>query len=334
MRTLSNEDLLKLYHNMLLVRVFEQKLEEEHRRGHIPGLLHTGVGQEATLAAIAFALRKTDCFFPDHRSHGLCLLAGSPGEKLMAEIFGKVDGVCGGRGGSMHLADPGVGNYGGNVVEGSMMATVLGPALAWKMRGEPRISAVVIGDGTTGRGEFNESLNLASIWHLPVFYCLVNNQYAISTHVTEAHPTANLSELVAGYKIETAQVDGNDFVAAALAAQSAADFIRGGGGPFFLEFHTYRWAGIFSGEMRDPAEVRMWKEDLDPIRRARELILKEQIADESGLGAIEDGIRKQVAEWLAYALQSAEPDPASVLQYVYANEEVWERWEEKRQFRR
>lgn len=334
MIALTNDVIFKLYENMVLVRAFEQKLEEEHRRGHIPGLLHTGVGQEATLAAIAFALRKTDCFFPDHRSHGLCLLAGSPGEKLMAEILGKVAGVCGGRGGSMHLADPSVGNYGGNVVEGSMMATVLGPALAWKMRGEPRISAVVIGDGTTGRGEFNESLNLASIWRLPVLYCLINNQYAISTHVTEAHPTANLSELTAGYRIETAQVDGNDFIAATQAALSAADFVRGGNGPFFLEFHTYRWAGIFSGEMRDPKEVRMWKEDLDPIRRARQHILDSQITDESGVEHLEATVQRKVDEWLAFAQQSGEPDPATVLDYVYANEEVWEQWEEKRQFKR
>ena len=247
----------------------------------------------------------------------------------MAEILGKVTGVCGGRGGSMHLADPNVGNFGGNVVEGSMMATVLGPALAWKMRREARISAVVIGDGTVGRGEFNESLNLVSIWHLPVFYCLINNQYAISTHVTEAHPTAHLSDLTAGYKIETAQVDGNDFIAATQAALNAAEYVRAGNGPFFLEFHTYRWAGIFSGEMRDPAEVKRWKVDLDPIRRAREFVLHEKIAGEAGLETIETAIRSQVGEWLAYAQQSAEPEPATVLDYVYANPEVWERWEEK-----
>src|SRR5512134_1732497 len=148
MTGLSDKVLLKLYRDMVLVREFEQQLEGEHKRGRVPGLLHTGVGQEATLAAIAHALRPGDVFFPDHRCHGLCLLAGSPGERLMAEILGKATGVCGGRGGSMHLADPAVGNLGGNVVEGSMMATALGPALAWKLRGERHVSMVVIGDGT------------------------------------------------------------------------------------------------------------------------------------------------------------------------------------------
>jgi len=334
MRTLSRETILKLFKDMLLVRDFEQQLEQVHKRGLIPGLLHTGVGQEATFAALAYALEKTDCFFPDHRSHGICLLAGSPGEKLMAEILGKANGVCGGRGGSMHLADPSVGNYGGNVVEGSMMATVLGPALAWKIRGEKRVAAVIIGDGTTGRGEFNESLHLASIWKLPVLYCLVNNQYAISTHVTEAHPTANLSELVTGYKIATAQVDGNDIVAATQAALDAVDYIRSGKGAFFLEFHTYRWAGIFSGEMRDPEEVRMWKTDKDPIRRARELILTEGLAQESEVVETETSVKKQVSEWLEYAIQSPSPNAATALDYVYANTEVLGRWEEKQLFNR
>jgi len=334
MRNISDETVLKLYKDMLLVRTFEQKLEQVGKRGLIPGLLHTGVGQEAVYAALAHALKKTDCFFPDHRSHGICLLAGSPGEKLMAEILGKATGVCGGRGGSMHLADPSVGNYGGNTVEGSMMATVLGPALAWKMRGEKRIAAVIIGDGTTGRGEFNESLHLASIWKLPVFYCLINNQYAISTHVTEAHPTANLSELVTGYRIATAQVDGNDFIAATQAALEAAEYIRQGKGAYFLEFHTYRWAGVFSGELRDPEEVRIWKEDKEPIRRARQLILKERLADEAGLDAIKVEVDQKIEEWITYAMESKAPDPATALDYVYANEEVLSRWEEKQQFKR
>jgi pyruvate dehydrogenase E1 component alpha subunit len=215
-----------------------------------------------------------------------------------------------------------------------MMATVLGPALAWKIRGESHIAAVVIGDGTTGRGEFNESLNLASIWQLPVFYCLVNNQYAISTLVTQAHPTANLSELTAGYRIKTAQVDGNDFVAATQAALEAVEYIRSGKGSYFLEFHTYRWAGIFSGEIRDPEEVRIWKEDREPIRRAKAYLINEKIADELTLNQIEASVRQQVAGWLAFAQGAPEPDVETALDNVYANPEVWKRWEEKPQYKR
>ncbi|MCJ7824128.1 MAG: thiamine pyrophosphate-dependent enzyme, partial [Anaerolineales bacterium] len=263
--------------------------------------------------------------FPDHRSHGVCLLAGTPGERLMAEILGRSTGVCGGRGGSMHLADKAVGNFGGNVVEGSMMATCLGPALAWKMRGERNVSAVIIGDGTVGRGEFNESLNLASTWKLPVLYCCVNNQYAISTHVTEAHPTANMSEIAAGYQLQTAMVDGNDIVAATEAALGAVEYVRDGNGPFFLEFHTYRWQGIFSGEMREPEEVRRWKEDLDAIRRAKALLLEKNLADQETIDTIHAEIEELVEGWIAFAEASPLPDPATALDHVYANAEVFER---------
>ena len=313
---------LKLYRDMLLVREFEQTLEAEHKAGRVPGLLHTGVGQEACLAAIANALQPGDCFFPDHRCHGLCLLAGSPGERLMAEILGRASGVCGGRGGSMHLADARVGNFGGNVVEGSMMATVLGPALAAKLRGQPHLAAVVIGDGTVGRGEFNESLNLASVWKLPVLYCCINNQYAISTHVTRAHPTAHMSDMAAGYQLATAMVDGNDCTAAALAALAAAAHIRAGNGPYFLEFHTWRWQGIFSGEMRPPEEVRLWKEERDPLRLAGQQLLADGLATPAALAAAQAEVKVQVAGWLEFAHHSPPPDPATALDFVYADEEV------------
>jgi pyruvate dehydrogenase E1 component alpha subunit len=322
MTGLSDKTLLKLYRDMVLVREFEQQLEGEQKRGRVPGLLHTGVGQEATLAAIAHVLEKTDCFFPDHRCHGLCLLAGSPGERLYAEILGKATGVCGGRGGSMHLADVSVGNFGGNVVEGSMMATALGPALAWKMRGERHISAVVIGDGTVGRGEFNESLNLASVWKLPVLYCCINNQYAISTHVSDAHPTANMSEMAAGYQLATAMVDGNDIVAATEAAQVAADYVRGGSGPYFLEFHTWRWQGIFSGEMRSTDEVKLWKEEREPLRRAQQRLKAEGAATEAEIEAVHAQVKALVAEWVAFAHASPLPDAATALDFVYADPEV------------
>lgn len=325
MDKLNKDTLLKLYRKMVLVRVFEQSLEEEHRQGKVPGLLHTGVGHEAALAAISHGLQSDDCFFPDHRSHGICLLAGSPGEKLYAEILGKATGVCGGRGGSMHLADKTVGNYGGNVVEGSMMATCLGPALAWKIRGEKHVSAVMIGDGTVGRGEFNESLNLASTWKLPVLYCCINNQYAISTHVTEAHPSANMSDLAAGYQLRTAMVDGNDIILATQAVMEAVQYIRQGYGPFFLEFHTYRWAGIFSGEIRDPKVVHYWKEEKDPINLAAKMIIEKGYADKNQLEAIHSEVEKLVAGWAKYADDSPLPDPSTALDFVYATKEVFSR---------
>ena len=152
----------------------------------------------------------------------------------MAELFGKATGVCSGKGGSLHSADKTVGNYGDNAVEGSMMATVLGVALGFQMDGSDRLGAVIVGDGTSGRGEWHESLNLAATWQLPVLYCCINNGYAIGTPVGESHATENLVDFARGYKIPAVQVDGNDIFAAYEATQTAVTHIRAGNGPYFL----------------------------------------------------------------------------------------------------
>ena len=314
--------LLDLYRDMWTVRSFEFGLEREFKKGVVPGMLHTGVGQEATQAAIAANLRTTDAFFPDHRSHGLLVLAGTPGEKIMAELFGKATGVCSGKGGSLHSADPSVGNYGDNAVEGSMMVTALGVALGFQMQGRDDLAAVIVGDGTSGRGEWHESLNLAATWKLPVLYCCVNNGYAISTAVGKSHATANLYEFAAAYKIPSVQVDGNDAVAAYEATAKAVAHIRAGEGPYFVEYKTWRWQGIFSGEFRPAEEVRYWKEEHEPISMLRERILAGGVAHEDDLDQIKAEVDAGVEEWIAFALASPPPDPAKATANVYVGWEV------------
>ena len=314
--------LLDLYRDMWTVRSFEFGLEREFKKGVVPGMLHTGVGQEATQAAIAANLRTTDAFFPDHRSHGLLVLAGTPGEKIMAELFGKATGVCSGKGGSLHSADPSVGNYGDNAVEGSMMVTALGVALGFQMQGRDDLAAVIVGDGTSGRGEWHESLNLAATWKLPVLYCCVNNGYAISTAVGKSHATANLYEFAAAYKIPSVQVDGNDAVAAYEATAKAVAHIRAGEGPYFVEYKTWRWQGIFSGEFRPAEEVRYWKEEHEPISMLRERILAGGVAHEADLDQIKAEVDAGVEEWIAFALASPPPDLAKATANVYVGWEV------------
>ena len=314
--------LLDLYRDMWTVRSFEFGLEREFKKGVVPGMLHTGVGQEATQAAIAANLRTTDAFFPDHRSHGLLVLAGTPGEKIMAELFGKATGVCSGKGGSLHSADPSVGNYGDNAVEGSMMVTALGVALGFQMQGRDDLAAVIVGDGTSGRGEWHESLNLAATWKLPVLYCCVNNGYAISTAVGKSHATANLYEFAAAYNMPSVQVDGNDAVAAFEATAKAVAHIRAGEGPYFVEYKTWRWQGIFSGDFRPAEEVRYWKEDHEPIRMLRERILAGGVAHEDDLDRIKAEVDAGVEEWIAFALASPPPDPAKATADVYIGWEV------------
>ena len=314
--------MLDLYRDMWIVRAFEQGLEREFKKGNVPGMLHTGLGQEATQAAIARNLRQSDAFFPDHRCHGLLVLAGTPGEKIMAELFGKATGICSGKGGSLHSADPAVGNFGDNAVEGSMMATALGVGLGFQMQGTDNLAAVIVGDGTAGRGEWHESLNLAATWKLPVLYCCVNNGYAISTAVGASPATENLYEFAQVYKMSSIQVNGNDVRAAYEATQQAVESIRAGNGPYFIEYKTWRWQGIFSGEFRPAEEIRYWKEDHDPLKLARERILAGGAADEAALDHIKVEVETMVEAWINFALESPPPDPAKATADVYVGWEV------------
>lgn len=324
--SLDIEQQLDLYRDMWLIRAFELGLEREFKKGNVPGMLHVGLGQEATQAALAAHLQATDAFFPDHRCHGLNALAqeqhASSGKRIMAELFGRATGVCSGKGGSLHSADPRVGNFGDNSVEGSYMVTVLGVALAWKMRGEPRVACCIIGDGTVGRGEFHESLNMAAIWKLPVLYACVNNGYAISTPVGEAHASADIVDLARGYGLPCVQVDGNDIEAAYEAVRTAVDSIRAGNGPYFLEFKTWRWQGIFAGEFRPADEVRYWKEEHEPIKMARDRLLASGRVGEADLDTIERDMKAQIEAWIQFAMSSPPPDPAKATADVYVGWEV------------
>lgn len=322
------ETLLDLYRDMALIRTFELGLEREFKRGAVPGMLHIGVGQEAPQAALAAHLQKTDAFFPDHRCHGLNALAqekhAGDGRRIMAELFGRATGVSGGKGGSLHSADPAVGNFGDNAIEGSYMVTVLGVALAWKMRGEQRVACCVIGDGTVGRGEFHESLNLAKVWNLPVLYACVNNGYAIATPVAEAHASGNIVDLARGYGFPCVQIDGNEIETVYAAVQTAVDHIRAGKGPYFLEFKTWRWQGIFSGEFRPPEEVRHWKEERDPLKLARQSIAARGVAADQ-LDQIDADVKQEIDAWIQFAKDSPMPELSKAVADVYVGWEVNER---------
>ena len=317
--------LIGLYRDMWLIRAFEQGLEREFEQGNVPGMLHTGLGQEAVQAALAAHLEAADAFFPDHRCHGINALAQhrhrGDGQRIMAELFGRATGVCSGKGGSLHSADPAVGNFGDNAVEGSYMATVLGVALAAKMRGQPNVACAIIGDGTVGRGEFHESLNMAAIWDLPVLYACVNNGYAISMPVGEGHASADIVDMVQGYGFESRQLDGNDIVEAWTVVGEAVEHIRSGAGPYFLEFKTWRWQGIFAGEFRPEAEVKYWREERDPIMLAGEALV-ERGASQAELDAVEQQTRDLIEEWVAFAKDSPAPDPAKATADVYVGWEV------------
>jgi pyruvate dehydrogenase E1 component alpha subunit len=311
-----------MYRDMLRVRKFEQALEREFKLGNVPGMLHTGIGQEATMVAVAHSLRTKDGLFPDHRSHGLLFLKGTPGERIMAELFGKATGVCSGKGGSLHSADKSVNNFGDNAVEGSFMVTALGVALGWQMQGSDALAAVMLGDGTAGEGAWHESLNLAAAWKLPVLYCCVNNGYAISTPVGKSHATGDLYKFAAAYDMPSVQVDGNDLMAVYEVTQKAVEHIRAGKGPYFIEYITWRWQGLFMGEFRDKEEVRYWKDVHEPIKLAGEDMLQKGIATIELLKQIENEVQEEIESWVTFAKQSPDPDPAKATENVYVGWEV------------
>jgi len=319
---LEPELMLSLYGKMCRMRAFELGLEREHKRGNVPGMLHTGLGHEATLAAISANLTHTDSFFPYGRCHGLAIEAGTPGEKVMAELFGRATGIGGGKGGPHPLADPSVGNYGVCAVIGSSLVTAFGAALGWKLQNTDRIAAVIVGDGASGRGEWHESMNLASTWKVPLLYCIINNGYAISTPVGTSHPTADLCEFAQAYRMPAIQVDGNDITAAYEATRAAVEHVRSGKGPYFIEYKTWRWQGLWSGEFRPAEEVRYFRDLHDPVKMARQELLRRGIASEVDLAALDKEVDAEIEGWIDFAKSSPQPDPTMVTANVYAGMEV------------
>lgn len=321
---LSTEQLKQMYYEMVQIRRFEEKVEEYSKKGEIPGFVHLGIGQEAVQAGSARALRPTDYKFPDHRCHGAIFLFGTDKKAVMAEIFGRATGIGGGRGGSMHIADLAVRNMGNNGIQGSTVAMALGPAFYAQYKKEADVTAVFLGDGTLGEGACHESINLAATWKLPLVYLLVNNEYAIATHYTEAYNVKQLATWATGYGVPGEVVDGNDVEAVYEAVSRAAEHARSGAGPYLLELMTYRWQGHFSGDpaaYRDPAQVEDWKQNRCPIKRLREKLSGLGVTD-AEFAALEEKAFSEVEAMVDYARSSPMPDPEDAMRHVYAGREV------------
>lgn len=316
--------LLKLYKDMYMIRRFEEVIEEYAANGTIPGFVHLSIGQEACQAGVVDALRKTDYKFPDHRGHGAIALCGTDPKLVMAEIFAKATGINGGRGGSMHVNDLECRNMGFNGIQGSTMVTCLGTAFASRYNKTDDVTAVFLGDGTLGEGTCHESLNMAATWKLPIIYCLVNNQYAISTHYTEAHPQKELKTWGEGYEIPSYRIDGNDVEAVVAAVEKAAARARKGEGPTLLEMMTYRWQGHFAGDpaaYRPDEEVAEWKAK-DPVQKTRKDLVSRKVLKEADIKKLEDEIEADVQAMLSFSLESPYPDVSDALTHVYADREV------------
>lgn len=300
----SKSDAQDILHQMLRIRRLEEKSAEVYTQGKIRGFLHLYIGEEAVAVGAMRALDPEDAIVATYREHGHALARGVSASAVMAEMYGKLNGCSRGRGGSMHLFDVSRGFYGGHAIVGGGIPFAVGLALADKMLGRRRVTACFFGDGAVEEGEFHESLNLASLWNLPVLFLCENNRYAMGTPIERHASDTDLTHKPAAYGIPFEKCDGMDVLAVERAIRFEVDSVREEGAPRFLELSTYRFRAhsMFDPELyRDKKEVERWKER-DPIHLFFERMKREGILEDEDLAAID----ARVADEIARAVRDAE----------------------------
>jgi pyruvate dehydrogenase E1 component alpha subunit len=305
---------------MIRIRRFEEKCAELYGAGKIRGFLHLYIGEEAVAVGVLRALRPEDAIVATYREHGHALVRGIPATALMAEMFGKVTGCSRGRGGSMHVFDARTRFYGGNAIVAGGLPLAVGVGLAHRLRGERAVACCFFGDGAVAEGEFHESLNLAALWRLPVLFVCENNRYAMGTAIERHQAQLDLPLKAKGYAVLAESVDGMDVLAVAAAARRAADFVRSGEGPFFLEARTYRFRAhsAYDPELyRTKDEVERWKQR-DPIPALQARLEGARLLAPADVEAIEAGAAREVEEAVAFAEASAWEPVEDLLLHVCA----------------
>jgi pyruvate dehydrogenase E1 component alpha subunit len=314
-------DLLQYYRQMLLIRVFEEKSGDMYMRGKIRGFLHLYIGQEAIAVGAAAAMQPRDYVATHYRDHGHALARGIPARAVMAELFGRATGTSKGRGGSMHLFDASRNFAGGYAIVGGQLPVAVGLALASQYLDEGRVIFTFLGDGAVNQGEFHETMNLAAIWKLPVLFFLENNLYGMGTHVDQTHAGGrDIYKVADQYRIAARQVDGMSVLEVREATLEAAERVRSGAGPFFLEALTHRFRGH---SMADPEQYREKQEDelwkpRDPIPTFRAHLLDSGQATAAEVERLEREVEAEVQDAVEFAEASPEPAPEALLEHVYA----------------
>ena len=318
---LDKKQIVDFYRQMLLIRRFEEASGRYYMQGKIKGFIHLYIGQEAVAVGGISALGPEDYVISHHRDHGHALAKGLDPKKAMAEIFGKATGTSGGRGGSMHLFDLEHNFMGGYAIVAGQMPIAVGLALACQMLRDDRVVMCFFGDGAVNQGEFHESLNLASLWKLPVLFFLENNMYGMGTHVEQTHAGGKDIYMAAeAYKIPAAQIDGMDVLAVHEATTEALRRVRSGSGPVFLEAITYRYRGHSASDpsqYRESSEVEEWRSK-DPIEQIKSLSTQAGLLTDEEIQDIESEVEAEIAEAVQFAEDSPEPAPSSLHDDVYA----------------
>jgi len=314
------KELTDLLRRMWLIRAFEEKVSALYAERQIVGLLHLGIGQEAVAVGCCSLLRNDDYVFGGHRSHGHAIAKGADINRLMAEIAGRASGYCGGKGGSMHIVAKDAGFITATGVVGGTIPLALGAAFAAKEKKQNQVAVVFFGDGAGQAGPFHESLNIASLWRLPVIFVCENNGYAEFTPLSAHTKIKRLAQHAITYGIPASTVDGNDLLAVRDAMAKAVEKCRGGKGPVFVECLTHRLRGHYEGDpakYRELSQLAEWKKK-DPLARVARLLKSKKAITDKELEAIESEARKRVEKAAEFSLSSPWPEASEVDDQVYA----------------
>ena len=318
-RKYSKGFLYKALTGMLEIRYFESKINELYLRGLVSGTIHLYSGQEAIAVGACLNLKKSDVVISNHRPHGHAIAKGVSMKEIMAEIMGRLEGCCGGKGGSMHIAKLDVGFLPAIAIVGAGIPIATGAAFAFKYLGEKKVVISFFGDGAINEGAFHEGLNIAAVWKLPIIFICENNLYAVSTKITSTTAIKKLSIRSKSYGIKSVTIDGNDFLKVYETIKSAVSKVREKNDPILIECLTYRHWGHSRGDpakYRSPAELKKWLRK-DPIIRLKKEMVKRKILNEKKYQNIESKIVKKIDELAEEALSGPNPKPITVLENVF-----------------
>jgi pyruvate dehydrogenase E1 component alpha subunit len=320
---MTNNQLKDIYERMYLSRRFEERAEELYAQGKVTGSLHPYIGQEAIACVALMSRKKGDLFTSTHRGLGHCIAGGSDINAIMAELFGKATGISGGKGGSMHIFDPRNGNIGTNGIVAGGLSIACGAAMTLKfIDNTDNVVFSFFGEGGSNEGVTHESMNLASVWKLPVIFICENNQYEVFTTATESCSVQDVSQRACAYNMPGESVDGNDVSALNAVISKAVALARSGGGPSLIEARTYRWGGHWPGDIyayggyRTKDEVDTWKQACPIIRLAKKLE-QSKAATLEEFKDIRERVERQVEAAVQFAEMSPDPDPDMLMQHVF-----------------
>lgn len=320
--SLTTQQQLAMLRTMQTIRRFEERASDEFQAGHIYGVVHCYIGQEAVAVGICSALRREDQIISTHRGHGHCIAKGADLKRMMAELYGRATGYCKGKGGSMHIADFGIGMLGANGIVAGGIPIITGAGLAAQLDGKGRVAVSFFGDGASSAGSFHESLNIAALWKLPVIYVCENNSYGVNMPASNAVSVKDVAERGTAYGMPGIVVDGNDVLAVYEAAEAAVRRARAGAGPTLLECKTYRWRnhteikGI--PDSRPAEELTVWKEK-DPILRLVTQLKAQHLLTDEDWTEMDAAILQEIEQSVAFAQESPFPPLETALDDVFAN---------------